>query len=560
MELLPYQVIVQAMENNDIAMMEKGRETCLAILQRSPDHLACLRLIAGIDYQLGDFVQAAKWFEEALAIQPDSAELCYNYGLSLVGQKKYMEAIAALQRGAELNPQEANLFYHMGILWEATGNRLEAIAAYQRASQLAPQNIEILNRLGTVLMADGDLVEAEQCFRRVLVTDPNYADALNNLGNILYCQGEFEQSIAFFKRALVIQPDYGIPLGNLAASLEAAGRLTEAIAAYRQVIALQPECLDFHTNLSMALLADGQMEEGWREFEWRTELMQLFSARPEMKNPRWQGEAGNGQILLIRGEQGYGDTLQFCRYAPLAVARGLRVVVEVQPPLSRLLKSLPGVEQIIAYGDALPEADYYCPMMSLPLIFSTQLATIPGLVPYLTVSEESQKEWQQRMPTADQNTLKVGIVWAGKRRDASLELAAADGRRSIDPSLFAPLLAVPGIQFYSLQKVGPEAPTGFTLVDMMDECDDFADTAALMMNLDLIISVDTAVAHLAGALGKKVWLLNRFDSCWRWLKIRGDSPWYPTMRIFRQSRPGDWQGVMECVQKELQAISSSYNQ
>ncbi|MDR3563887.1 MAG: tetratricopeptide repeat protein [Negativicutes bacterium] len=551
MQLMPYPVIVQALADNDIAKIQKGRKTCLAILKHSPDHLICLRLIAEIDYQAGRFEQAEKWLGQALKLEPDSEELNFNYALTLVKQKKYAEALAVSQHRVRTNPHQAEAFFHLGIIYEEAGQRTDAIAAYQTALQLAPDDIESLHRLGTALMTADKLAEAEQCFRRIIALDPNDADALNCLGNIANCQGQFDHSIAFYKQALALRPNYPIPLGNLATALESAGKLTEAIAVYRQSIALDPECLKPQFNLALSLLANGQMDEGWRAFEKRTELIQLFADRQEITKPLWRGEAGNGQTVLIRAEQGYGDTIQFCRYMPLVAARGYQVILEVQPPLVRLLTSLSGPQQVVAYGDPLPAVDYYCPLMSLPFVFHTQLETIPDKIPYLTVPKESRDEWQQRMPAAEHTPLKVGIAWAGKQRNASLELAVTDRRRSIDPSLFAPLLAVPGIQFYSLQKMGPEAPAEFAFIDMMAECDDFSDTAALIMNLDLVISVDTAVAHLAGALGKKVWLLNRFDSCWRWLRLRDDSPWYPTLRIFRQPQPGDWHSVILSVQKEL---------
>lgn len=551
MELLPYHVIVEGLANHDITIMEQGRDVCLAILQHSPKQLACLRLLAEIEYEFAHFPQAEKWFAEALRIEPDSAELCCNYALALAGQKKYGEAIVALQRAVQLNSQDEDMLYRLGIMCEAVNNGAEAILAYRAATQLAPDNLEIVNRLGTVLMAAQELVEAEQCFRHVLALKPDYVDAINNLGNILYFQGEFTQCIALFKQALRIEPEYLMPMGNLAIALEAVGELTEAIAIYRQAIALYPESIDVHVNFSMALLTDGQMEEGWREFEWRRQQIDFFVAREKIEKPLWQGQTGEEQTLLIRAEQGYGDTLEFCRYVPLVAARGWRVIVEVQPPLVRLLQSLPGAYQVIGYGDSLPQVDCYCPMMSLPFVFQTQLATIPAQVPYLTVSPESCHAWQEKMYSDNKTILKVGIVWAGKRRDASLELAVADSRRSMDSALFASLLSVPGIQFYSLQKEGPTLPETFGVVDMMGECNDFADTASVIMNLDLVISVDTAVAHLAGALGKKVWLLNRFNNCWRWLKEREDSPWYPTLRIFRQSQPGDWENVMWHVKEEL---------
>ena len=226
-------------------------------------------------------------------------------------------------------------------------------------------------------------------------------------------------------------------------------------------------------------------------------------------------------------------------------------MLEVQPALVRLLGSVAGVKQVIPRGQTWPNPDLYCHMMSLPAIFDTRLDSIPAAIPYLAVDDKCIDTWRNRLLHSGNHKLKVGLTWAGRHRINSPDFIAADRRRSIPPALFAPLTKIGGVQFYSLQKDGPRAPAEMKLVDMMDACNDFVDTAALVANLDLIISVDTAVVHLAGALGKPVWVLNRFDSCWRWLQTREDSPWYPTLRLFNQPRPGDWESVVVCVANEL---------
>jgi len=265
--------------------------------------------------------------------------------------------------------------------------------------------------------------------------------------------------------------------------------------------------------------------------------MREFQRRVEA--PLWRGEAGDGRVLLIHAEQGFGDSIQFCRYAPLVVARGWRVVMEVPGALVRLFAALPDVT-CVAAGEALPDYDAQVPMLSLPLAFGTLVESIPAAVPYLQVPAGEVARWGAMLPPAPR---RAGLVWAGNPRAFSRVLAEVDQRRSIAPSLLAPLLEVPGWQFVSLQKEGAAWP----LVDVMDQVADFADTAALIMSLDLVISVDTAVAHLAAALGKPVWLLNRYDACWRWLRGREDSPWYPTMRLFNQTAAGDWEGVIAKV-------------
>lgn len=407
-----------------------------------------------------------------------------------------------------------------------------------------------LNNMGLVCFSIGNLDEAENYYRRALTIKPNYYHAINNLGMVFRCRGDFAKSIFLYTKALALHPKFHEALNNLGIALRDSGKLQEAIIAYKQALALKEDSPDCHNNLAMALLAAGRFDEGWSQYEWRWQTKNL--KRYDMVKPLWQGEAA-GRILLIRSEQGFGDTLQFCRYAPLAAAKGLRVVLEVQPALVRLMKSLSGVEQVIAMGKPLPDFDFYCPTMSLPAVFNTRVETIPSGVPYLFATHKAINSWQNRLPENRRKMLKVGLVWAGSSRTNSIELVSVDRRRSINPELLAPLMDITGIQFFSLQKLGPSAPEKFGLIDLIAECRDFADTAALIANLDLVVSVDTAVAHLAGALGRSVWIFNRFDSCWRWMETREDSLWYPTLRLFRQLHPGDWSSVVLRIKHELVA-------
>jgi Flp pilus assembly protein TadD len=516
---------------------------------------------------------------------PDSAELHYIYANILAAQKKHAEAVIAFRRSIVLKPNYAQAYCDLGAVFWECGDDANAIKAYYDALAIDPNYSKVLNNLGLILQNKGALAKAANCFgraiaakpdyplplnnlgvicfslgkmdeaeslyRRALALKPDYPGALSNLGIILLHRGAFAESISFCKKALALQPDYPEALNNLGNALEATGRLPEAIAVFEKAIALKGDNPDYQNNLAMALLAAGRFEEGWRAYEWRWKTKQFVNVLRDVAKPLWRGEATEGRILLVRAEQGFGDTLQFCRYAPLAVARGLRVMLEVQPALVKLMGSLKGVEHVIAQGRPLPDFDLYCPMMSLPAAFNTRLETIPADVPYLAVNAECVNTWRNRLSDGNNKRMKVGLVWAGKPRFNSPDLIAVDRRRSMVPDLLAPLMDIPGIRFYSLQKDGPPAPKEFGLIDVMDECGDFADTAAIICNLDLIISVDTAVAHLAGALGKPVWLLNRFDSCWRWLQTGEASPWYPTLRLFRQPTPGDWKSVVACVRNEL---------
>jgi hypothetical protein len=284
----------------------------------------------------------------------------------------------------------------------------------------------------------------------------------------------------------------------------------------------------------------------------------VIEARRSFAQPQWRGEESAGRILLIHAEQGFGDTLQFCRYATLAAERGLRVVLEAQSPLVRLLQGLPGVDRVIARGEALPAFDLHCPMLSLPLALGVTLENIRRFEPYLHADPAQAATWRTRLAEMTGPVPRIGLVWAGNPRNHLRGLAAVDRRRSLAPNLLAPIFNVPGLRLLSLQKDGPLAPVEFPLIDFMHEMQDFADTAALIANLDLVISVDTAVAHLAAALGKPVWLLDRYDACWRWFTGRRDSPWYPTLRLYRQPQPGDWDQVLAEVISDLAGLVPNF--
>jgi Tfp pilus assembly protein PilF len=466
------------------------------------------------------------------------------------------EAVACFRHALDLDPRQPEAQNNLGNALLKQEHPDEASAGFRRALALRPDYPEAHNNLGNVLKEQGRLDEAVACYRRAVALKPDYAEALNNLGIVLQEQGLADEAIGCCRSALALKPDYPEAYENLGNALRAQQLLDDAIACYRKAIDLQPDAADTHANLAMALLAHGELGAGWEEYEWRWKTNRMIrSARPFLQ-PQWRGEPAEGRTLLIHAEQGFGDTLQFCRYAPLAAARGLRVILEVPGPLVRLLRSLPGVAQVVATGEALPPFDLQCPMLSLPLAMgTTTLAAIPGSVPYLHADAAQAAAWSARLAAMEKPGLRVGLVWAGSSRKDQPAAAAIDRRRSMAPDRLAPLFALPGLHFVSLQKDGPAAPAAFRLTDVMEAMGDFADTAALIAVLDLVISVDTAVAHLAAALGKPVWLLDRSDPCWRWLQGRRDSPWYPNLTLFRQPDAGNWDAVIETVREDLRRMS-----
>ena len=434
---------------------------------------------------------------------------------------------------------EASALFKAGRLAEAEALCRQVLAA-------DPRHAEALLLLGMVARACGHQEDGITIIRHALALNPASAKAQNGLGIALHESGALDDAILQYRRALDLAPDYPEAKSNLGAALQERGDFDEAIRCLTEAVALKPDSAEAHTNLATTLLAAGDFAAGWAEYEWRWGTPSMVKGRRDFTQPQWRGEPASGRTLLIHAEQGLGDSLQFCRYAPLAAERGVRVILEVQAPLVRLLGQLPGIERVIARGDPLPPFDLHCPLLSLPLAFATRLESIPAAPSYLAADPA---------PLAGANP-KIGLTWAGNPRLHSAALAAIDRRRSIAPELLAPLVAQPGWDFVSLQKGGPAAPAEFRLIDVMAEMTDFADTAALIAGLDLVISVDTAIVHLAAALGKPVWVLNRFDSCWRWLRHRADSPWYPSLRLFTQPKPGDWASVIDAVRTELSHSSS----
>jgi Flp pilus assembly protein TadD len=439
----------------------------------------------------------------------------------------------------------------------ARGRYEEALACYDRALAIKGAIPQILTNRGRALRNLDRLDEAETSLREALRLKPDFATAHNELGRVLDFLGRFEEAEVSVRTALRLRPEYALAHSNLGYILYHLGRATEAQVSYRTALRLRPETPEWHVGLGLALLMAGQLEEGWNEFEWRWQTEPLVRLGTLFPVPFWNGEAIGDRVILLLADQGHGDTLQFCRYVPQIAARASRTVLGVQPSLVRLLSRLPGVSEIITQDVQPLYFDVWCALMSLPHAVGTTLETIPA-TPHLTADPADVAHWRERL--AGLAGLRVGLCWAGGRSD-NLSKIVVDRRRSITLDTLAPLGEISGVQFISLQKGAPAAeaarpPQGMELRDFSEDLHDFADTAALINNLDLVISVDTAVAHLAGALGKPVWVLNRFDTCFRWPRDRDDSPWYPSLRQFRQPTPGDWHSVIGRARGALQRLAA----
>lgn len=565
---------------------------------------------------LGRLEAALASFERALQLRPSFPEAHNNRGNVLRDLGRYAEALAAFQCALQVRPRYAEAWYNCGRMLRDLGRREKALDSYEQALRLRPNYAEALNGYGTALhelhrceealasferavlvkpdYADahsnrgnvlrdlGRIPDALDSYRRALAIRPDHAAAHNNLGNALHELHRFEEALEHYDRALQLQPDYAEAHNNRGYALQLLQRPDEALASYARALALRPQYAAAHFNRATAWLLSGNFDRGWAEYEWRGQgVRSRFRTAQGPPQPLWLGEEPlAGKTILLHAEQGLGDTIQFCRYVPLVATLGARVCLEVPQTLASLLASLGGLAQISMQSESteaadLPAFDYQCPLMSLPLAFKTTLTTIPATVPYLQSDSTRRHRWAARLAgerdasrpgaEAEQRRLRVGLVWSGGVRRDRPERWPVDARRNISLAKLA-RLRHPGIEFYSLQKGEPAESEwaqlseqgwyGPPLIDYTGELHDFADTAGLIEQLDLVISVDTSTAHLAGALGKPVWILNRFDTCWRWLLDRIDSPWYPTARLYRQERPGDWENVIERVRVDLHALAA----
>jgi tetratricopeptide (TPR) repeat protein len=532
-------------------------------------------------YDRADLLRRAGHAEAALdaygqivKLRPRWADAHLNHGALLADCGRLREALVASRTATQLAPQDPTSWMNLGNAQSRLGRHQEAIGTLKKAVGLQPNGVLSLFNLGNALCAAGRTREAADVLMRAVALDPSFAPAAVNLssrlrdlglsdaardaarlavqaapslpqawvalGNAFYDLAAFDDAIACQRHALALAADCLPAQVNLALALSAQGKFTEALALNEAVIASAPAMPEPHFGRATCLLALGDFAHGWPAYQAR--WSQPGAPQRPFAAPLWRGEPPAGQKILIHAEQGLGDTLQFVRFVPQVAARGAKVTLEVQPPLVRLLKTLPNIE-VVPRGAKLKSFDLHCPLMDLAGIFAPSLDRLAPASPYLAASPD----WIAERPLpATPGTLRVGLVWAGKARADMPHALVMDRRRSVPLTAFAPLCANKRIALFSLQ-LGPPAeqlktaPKELVIVDALAGVTDFAETAGVVAQLDLVIAVDTSTAHLAAAMGKPVWLLSRFDSCWRWMQPRTESPWYPTMGIFRQPAPHDWQ-------------------
>lgn len=431
------------------------------------------------------------------------------------------------------------------------GKAAQALSIFQQAREIDSSDPTIFIYTGAALHELKRFEEAVACYEKAIRITPLIGEAHNNLGNSLMALGRFSDAAESFSRAATFLPSSPVPFASRATALQAIGQVKEAESDCRQALKIAPSFPAAHWNLALNLLLQGNYHEGWQEYEWRWRKPDFTSPLRHNDIPLWDGSPLYGRTILLHAEQGFGDAIQFVRYVPLVAKCGGNIILECHPQLVSLFNGVDGVKAVVPFGSPLPPFSCQAPLLSLPYIFGTTLQDVPSDCPYLSVSAECSKKWESIM-SARQAHLRVGLVWAGK--------SYPDPLRSCRLAELSPL-AAESITFFSLQ-VGSgveeldSTPFRMKLIDLTSRIHDFVDTAALIEQLDLVISIDTSVAHLAGALGKPVLLLLPYAPDWRWLLDRSDSPWYPTMQIFRQKQPGDWGGVIDQVQSALFDLQS----
>ncbi len=485
----------------------------------------------------------------------DDAEALLVLGLALGAQGKADAAAPLLNRVARLNGEHAHPCRDLARMLPAPEQAPLVEAQYRACLVRMPDDARLRYGLAELLRGRGEAGTAVAVLEPLLRASPQVAEAHDQMGLALAEAGRFAEAAERFRMAVTLDPAQPVFRGNLAMMLKIEGQFDACLDAYDEALAREPDNRQIRVNRAVARLHAGRFAEAWQDQDWvlaepgrsvlpADRLLPPLSRLPDLA----------GRTVLVVQEEGLGDTLQFLRYLPLLARRGARVVVAVPPALTRVMRSVPGVA-LVPDGDApVPSFDFHCSFNGLPRAFETTLETIPGATPYLSADPAMTRRWSERLP--QDGGLRVGLCWAGQARPWLAGFVGLDGRRSTSLATLAPLGQVPGVRFVSLQKGhAAREKARFVLLDLMADVHDFADTAALVANLDLVISVDTSVVHLAGAMGKPVFLLDRYDNCWRWLSGREDSPWYPSLRIFRQQRSGEWEPVIARVATALAAMA-----
>jgi tetratricopeptide (TPR) repeat protein len=503
-------------------------------------------------FHQGDLDRTERFCSEILNYRPDDFDALQLLGLLSLQQQRLSKALYFLSAAVESDPGSADALSNLGLALHASERYEDAISCYRNGLKLAPSHQDILYNLGNAFLEMGRVAEALSSYDEVLASKPDHVGALVNRGNVLLRLNDPLAALAGYDAALAVMPRHPQVLTNRGHALRRLDRPAEALADLKLAATIAPEFAEAHFGAALAQLTLGDFKAGFEAYEWRWKTGAFARCRRLFRSPLWLGgQSLSGKTILLHAEQGFGDTIQFIRYAPLLARAGANVVCEVQVELQSLLSQLDGIE-VIASGQPLPPFDLHCPLLSLPLAFRTSLQTIPAAVPYLAASPEWQRKWRDRLPAEG---MRVGLVWSGSPSHKN------DANRSIALARLKPLFASSSARFVSLQRELRDGDAEVmqnlpNLVPLGDNLADFADTAAVISLVDVVISVDTAVAHLAGALGKPALILLPHAADFRWMRGRDDSPWYPNAKLLRQGAFGDWDDVIARLCDEFSSRAS----
>ena len=570
--------LARAVAHHRSGRLRQAERACTKALGVDPQDAGAWHLMGMLAVKMGNPALGASFIGQALRIRGPVADWYVHLGRILEQDHNLPGAAACYRQALDTDDRDAQTAFRLGNLLTQCGQLDEAAIRYRHAVQQKPEFPEAWFNLGVVSAMQGRVAEAMTGYRRAIAIQPDYSEAQNNLGILLHAHGRWREAGDAYEHALRVQPGYVAARYNLAVLRQREDRLTEAEAEYRRVIHSQPSHVEAHNNLGNALLAMnrakeartqyrralsleathaeanwnlgvvdlllGNFADGWRGYENR--LQQRSSVRRYEGHPMWDGQPLDGRRLLIWAEQGLGDTIQFVRL--LRQCRGGEVILQCQRPLASLLRTVEGIDRIAILGESVPEFDVHLPVMSLPRVLGLDLPMLPGTIPYIRADREKVLRWRERLAAYD--SPHTGIAWSGNPGHAN------DRNRSLDPRLLVPLFDTAGT-FFTVQ---PDAVAPDRVVSLAGHLTDFGETAALMEALDLVIGVDTSVIHLAGAMNRPAWTLLPFAPDWRWMLDRDDSPWYPSMRLFRQSCAGDWEGAIARVKSELMREQYAANQ
>ena len=542
------QSIQEALALHQQGRLDEAEKLYTRVLKAQRDNFDALHLLGMLNHQRGKAGEAYRLITAALKVQPRSPDALSNLALVLHSLKRSGEALASIDKALTLAPGHPDALNNRGNVLLDLKRPAEAVAAFDAVLVKEPRHVQALINRGNARAELGQAETALADYDAALAIALGHPLALYNRGNALHALGREQDAVAAYDGALAAAPNYPNAWANRGMALAALNRHPDALMSYGRALALQPDNADVHFNAALSLLTIGDYPRGLAEYEWRWKRAAM-GARKDLRKPLWLGETPlAGKTILLHAEQGLGDTVMFARYAPVLARAGARVVLEVQPELKSLLAGIEGVAAVVARGEPLPPFDVHCPLTSLPLACKTELSKVPADIPYLHASETLIAKWRSRLDGVPAPY--VALAWSGRATHVN------DRNRSLSLALLEPLLQADDVRFVSVQRELRPADAEMLareprIAHLGGELDDFADTAAVLALADLVICVDTSVAHVAGALGRPTWTLLPFQPDWRWTLDGETSPWYPGMRLFRQSAPGEWTNVIAKVSEQL---------